>query len=405
MFQYKDIAEKLDEYIYENLEEIVAISDWIAEHPELGHQEYEASRVLCEALEKENFTVGRPYAEHATAFNAFFKNGEGDAPTIGFLAQYDALPEVGHGCGHNMCGPISVLAARALKHVLEEKNIPAKIRVIGTPAEETTGEKVPMAKAGLFDDCDLVLMAHPESGSSFIGINSLAVDPYEFTFIGKSAHAAASPWEGKNALNGLQLFLHAVDMLRQHIRPEARMHGIITEGGAAPNIVPSKAAARLLIRAPWRGYLDEIVEKVFDCARGAAMATQTEVSWSKCGYSMDNVLPNPTGKRMLKEIMEKEVGEPINDHPSLTGSTDMGAISWRVPTLELLICVSEQEIAPHTADFAQACRGDRAKSALCKAARGLARAGLKTILDETLRKKMKEDLEEQKRLQLQEFNK
>ncbi len=400
MSQYEDLALKMDEYICKNLDELGTLSDWIAEHPELSHEEYETSKVLCEALEKENFTIERPYAGYDTGFNAFFKNRGDDVPTVGLLAQYDALPEVGHGCGHNMCGAISVLAARALKHVLEKENIPAQIRVIGTPAEETTGEKVPMAKAGLFDDCDLVLMAHPETGSSFIGFNSLAVDPFEFTFAGKSAHAAASPWEGKNALNGLQLFLHGIDMLRQHVRPEVRMHGIVTEGGSAPNIVPSKAAARLLLRAPWRTYLNEVVEQVFDCARGAAIATQTEVSWSKCGYSMDNMLPNPTGKNMLKKIMEEEVGEPINDYPSLTGSTDMGAISWRLPTLELLICVSEQEIAPHTVDFGRACRGGKARSALSKAARGLARASLKTILDETLRIRMKEDYEKQKHIQL-----
>lgn len=399
MQRYEEIARRLDEHAEARLEDAGRLSDRIWERPELGLQEFETSRVLCEALEGAGYSVERPYAGYQTAFNARYERGAGVRPTIGLLAQYDALPEVGHGCGHNMCGAISVLAARALKEVMEEFDIPGVIRVIGTPAEETTGEKVPMAEAGLFDDCDLVTMAHPETGKTFVDFNSLAVDPYDITFTGKAAHAAAAPWEGRNALNGMQLFFHALDMLRQHVRPEVRIHGIMTEGGVAANIVPSRATARVLFRAPWRKYLDEVTKLGLDCARGAAIATQTEATWKTSGHRMDNLLRNRVAESMLEEIMENEIGEPVDREPTLTGSTDMGAISWRRPTMELLISISDTAIAPHTVEFANAAHGPRVLKPLGKAARGLARAALKTLLDADLRRRMNVELEHQKSVQ------
>jgi amidohydrolase len=291
---------------------------------------------------------------------------------------------------------MSILAAGALKEVLESENLSGVVRVIGTPAEETTGEKVPMAAAGLFDDCSFVMMAHPSSASSYVWFDSLAADPYEFTFSGKAAHAAAAPWEGRNALNGLQLFYHAVDMLRQHVRPEVRMHGIVVEGGAAPNIVPSKASARFLLRAPWRNYLNALEEQVFDCARGAALATGTKVEWRLFGNRMDNMLRLKSAETMMMHIMRDELGEPINENPQLTGSTDMGAISWRIPTIELQIKISDTEIPPHTVEFQRAARGKNTAGPMGKAAKGLARMGLTVLLDEGLRRSMREEMEQRK---------
>lgn len=391
MNAYDEIARDIDQYIAEHLKEACDLSDWIWTHPELGLEEHKASEALSNALRKTGFQVEHPYAGYPTAFNAEYIN-QSDSPTVCYLAQYDALPEIGHGCGHNMCGAISVLAAGALRSVMEKRHIRGRVRVVGTPAEETTGEKVPMTEAGLFNGCDLVTMAHAETGKTFIDFESLAVDPFDFTFTGAAAHAAASPWDGRNALNGLQLFFHAIDMLRQHIRPEARIHGIVTEGGTAPNIVPARATARVLIRAPWRTQLNSITEKVLDCARGAALATQTEVTWRTAGNQMDNLLRNKTAESMLQEIMEDEIGEPTNNAPALSGSTDMGAISWRCPTTELMISISDTFIAPHTVEFADASRGTKAWIALEKAARGIARAGLRTLLDEDLRQRMKEDI-------------
>ena len=396
---YEKLGRKADALIEDNLAEIGRLSDRIAEHPELSNQEYETSTALSGALEKSGFSVEHPYAGYATGFNARYEHILGSAKpiVIGLLAQYDALPEVGHGCGHNMCGPISILAAGALKEILETERLSGVVRVIGTPAEETTGEKVPMAAAGLFDDCSFITMAHATTGSSYVWFNSLAADPYEFTFTGKAAHAAAAPWEGNNALNGLQLFYHAIDMLRQHVRPEVRLHGIITEGGSAPNIVPSRASAHFLLRAPWRNYLNVLKEQVYDCARGAALATGTKVEWKMFGNSMDNMLRNTIAEKTMASIMQDELQEPINENPTLTGSTDMGAISWRIPTIELQIKVSDKEIPPHTLEFAQATRGANALVPMGKAAKGLARMGLRVLLDEGFRSSMHEEMEQRKR--------
>lgn len=407
MGKYEDAGKTCDAYAERFLDEIGELSDRIWEQPELGNQEYKTASALCAALEKIGFDVERPYAGLATAFNARYEHragGTADAAgtaakpvVIGLLAQYDALPEVGHGCGHNMCGPMSILAAGALKAALEAHDIPGVLRVIGTPAEETSGEKVPMSAAGLFDDCSIVMMAHPSSADSLVWFSSLAVDPYEFSFLGRAAHAAAAPWEGRNALNGLQLFYHAVDMLRQHVRPEARMHGIVIEGGSAPNIVPSKASTRFLVRAPGRNYLNQLKEQVFDCARGAALATGTQVEWKLFGNSMDNMLRIKAAEDMLTHIMQDELGETISENPTLSGSTDMGAISWRVPTLELQIKVSDEEIPPHTLAFAKAAYGPGARPPLARAAKGLARMSLKVLLDENFRKTMREELERRKK--------
>ena len=178
------------------------------------------------------------------------------------------------------------------------------------------------------------------------------------------------------------------------------MHGIIIESGSAPNIVPSRAVAHFLLRAPWRIYLNELLEHVFDCARGAALATGTKVEWRKFGNSMANMLRNKAAETMLKTIMENEVGEPINDNPTLTGSTDMGAISWRVPTIELQINVSDTEIPPHTVEFSKAARGPNAWKPMEKAAKGLARMGLRVILDGNFRRSMYEEMEQRKRSML-----
>ncbi|SLM18514.1 Amidohydrolase [uncultured spirochete] len=396
---YGKLGGKTDAWIEGHLAEYGRLSDQIATHPELSNQEYETSAALCRALEAIGFSVEHPYAGYATGFNARYEHivGSSRPVVVGLLAQYDALPEVGHGCGHNMCGPMSNLAAGALKDVLEAGNISGVVRVIGTPAEETTGEKVPMAAAGLFDDCSFVMMAHPTTASSFVWFNSLAADPYEFTFMGKAAHAAAAPWDGVNALNGLQLFFHAVDMLRQHVRPEVRLHGIVVEGGSAPNIVPSRASAHFLLRAPWRNYLNVVKEQVFNCARGAAIATGTTVEWKMFGNAMDNMLRNTIAENTMTHILQDELAEPINSNPTLTGSTDMGAISWRVPTIELQIKVSDKEIPPHTVEFAQAARGPGALSPMAKAAKGLARMGLRVLLDEPFRRTVHEELDQRKK--------
>ena len=200
---------------------------------------------------------------------------------------------------------------------------------MGTPAEETNGAKVEMAEKGVFDGCDFAIMIHSHCGKTIVKYRSLAMDAIEFTFKGKTSHAAAAPWEGINALNGLQLFFHAIDMLRQHVKPDVRMHGIYYEGGTAPNIVPERAKGRFYFRAPKRAYLDQIIEKVCDCARGAALATGTEVTWRNFEASFKDMLPNQAAEELLEVCSQNSAFRHGNR--GIHGSSDVGDVSYKCP--------------------------------------------------------------------------
>jgi amidohydrolase len=309
---------------------------------------------------------------------------------VAFLVEYDALPELGHACGHNLHGAMSLLAGQALAESLPE--IKAEIRIIGTPAEETIGAKLPMAQAGIFDDVDLALMIHTNGGFTSASYRSLAVTGYEFIFQGQSAHASSAPWEGHNALNGLQLFFHALDMLRQHLRPEIQIHGFIKNGGSAPNIVPEKASAIFYFRAPGMEQLQEQLPKIFNCARGAALATSTEVSWNLATSTYRDMLPNKTAEDQMTEILTS-LGYEVKNSYTPNGSSDVGEVSWCCPTVQSLLDVSSgQSIPAHTREFAAlVASGDKAHRGLINGAKALAMLGCRVIFDQNLRTNIKKD--------------
>lgn len=381
------LEQRIDAYIAERIEEYGALSDWMAANPELGGQEFEASSMMADKLRGLGFEVEYPYLGIPTAFNAV--RGRGKGPVAVFLVEYDALPEIGHACGHNLHGAVSLLAGAALAESLGGDG--AEIRIVGTPAEETDGAKVAMAKAGVFDDADIALMFHINGGFSSPSYRSLAICCYEFSFHGKPAHASSAPWKGRNALYGVQLFMTALDMLRQHTRPEFQIHGIITDGGAAPNIVPEKASALFYFRAPWKKYLYEEMERVFDCARGAALATGTEASWAPREAAFDNMLPNPAAEEELGKILAG-LGVPFRFHYETDGSSDVGNVSWRCPALQgELDIAGGKTIIHHTREFAEAVSGGPAtRLCLSDGARALARMGLRVVCDEKLRAAIKE---------------
>ena len=380
---YPVLADRLDERIADRAVDAIALSEDLAAHPEISGEEHESSRKIVALLEGAGFSLTYPYADLETAFRA---TRGGGGPRVALLVEYDALPELGHGCGHNLHGAMSVLAALGLADLIDD--VGGTLDVVGTPAEETDGAKCSMADKGLFDGYDLALMIHSGSQTSMAAFRSLAMDGYRFTFRGKAAHAAASPWEGRNALNGLQLLFHAVDMLRQHCRPEARLHGVIDIGGRAPNIVPEKALCRFELRAPTRGYLDDLRERVFDCARGAALATATEVSWEKFESSFDEMVPNEVGEALIEELFE-ELSIPFTAPAEPAGSTDMGNVSRRCPALHPILAITPQACPLHTREFARAVVGPQAHRALLAGGRILGRAVLKTLLDSSLREAMR----------------
>lgn len=289
---------------FENIKDkLIKISNQLYENPELGDQEFESMKLLVEYLRSHNFEVETGIVDRPTAFRAEFSS-EKPGPTVAFLAEYDALPGIGHGCGHNLIATMAVGAGVVLsKHVQE---IGGKVVVLGTPAEETNGAKVPMAEQGTFDDIDVAMMVHPADVSSESG-PMLAMDALQFDYTGKASHAAASPEEGINALDAVIQLFNGINALREHVSSDVRMHGIITEGGQAANVVPEKAVAQFYIRANERKVVDEVVQKVRNIADGAALMTGASVAISNYELSYDNMVTN----NVLSDVFTKNLKRTV----------------------------------------------------------------------------------------------
>lgn len=388
---YERLLSKVEKTIDNCSDEAITLSDYLANHPEVSEHEFQSSKKHAELLSCHGFEVEYPFLGIPTAFCATKSNGEG--AKVALLVEYDALPEIGHACGHCLHGAMSTLAAIGLASVFDE--VKGELRVIGTPAEETNGAKVTMAKQGVFDDLDLAIMIHSSGNKSYVKYKSLAMDAIEFSYKGKPAHAASAPWEGRNALNGVQLFFHAIDMLRQHVKPEVRMHGIIYKGGDAPNIVPEMAICRFYFRAPTRAYLDYLVDRVRRIALGAAMASETEVTMKNFEFSFDNMIENKTAEEKMAEIM-KELGIELSEPEGYEGSSDMGNVSYRCPALQPKLAISDVPLVTHSREFADAVVTPRAHEALILGSKALARIALAVYLDEDLRSAIKEDFKKAK---------
>lgn len=358
---------------------LVGISQAIHALPETGGNEVFASGLLCKELEAVGFSVQPGYFGIPTAFRAVFP-GRAARPAVALLAEYDALPEIGHGCGHNIIGAAAVGAALALVSIMAE--IEGVLYVYGTPAEETNGAKVPLVKGGAFKDIDAALMVHP-SGSTVLNAPSLAMDALEFNFHGRTAHAAAAPQEALNALDGVILTFNAINALREHVHSDVRIHGIITSGGVVPNLVPEEAVARFYVRAGTRRRLNQVVKRVTDCARGAALATGTNLTVKNFEYSFDEMRTNS----VLAEVMQDNLialGEDIMDCGKGLGSLDMGNVSQVVPAIHPYIAIGPPSLVSHTREFAQAAGGPGAVRGLIVGAKALAATALDIFLDPAL---------------------
>ena len=387
MNNYEILKNHINQVIGQERNALIALNDDLADHPELSGQEYESSRKMVELLRERGYEVEYPFAGFDTAFRAVYGENK-HRHKIVIMAEYDALPEIGHACGHCLSGAISLLAGISVKDLQEE--LDADIHIIGTPNEECAGAKCTMVKNGVFSGYDMAMMLHLYDGNLLMP-KLQALDSYMYYFYGKAVHASSMPWEGNNALNGAQLMFHAVDMLRQHVTPDVRMHGVFRNGGKAPNIVPEEASAEFYIRALDRTYLNELTRKVDDCARGAAIATQT--SWKKVATAepFDNLLPNETGLEALKEVYE-ELNLPLNaDSEKIFGSSDAGNVSFACPTFHPCLQVVNKGVAIHTRAFADAMKSKRAHQALEQGAKVIAYQIAKIFGDANKVQKMLED--------------
>lgn len=344
----ENVDRLLKEPLARHLPGVLKLNDDLAANPEISTQEFRTSQKIVDLLRSQGLEVEYPYAGEPTGFKAVIQGKAGPGPKIAILTEYDALPGVGHGCGHCASGSISVLSGLAVHELASQFG--GQVDLIGTPDEEATGGKVRMAQQGAFVGYDLAVMMHMASVNA-PAIPFLALDSLRFEFRGKPAHAAAMPWEGRNALNALQLLFHASDMMRQHVKPDVRIHGMITKGGDAPNIVPEFASADFYTRSSRRSELDDVSEWLRECARAAAMATRTEVQISNYAPSMKDLPRNRAGEAALVSLY-KYYGHELADESTLPqGSSDIGEVGGYCATFHPIIKVKEN-IALHTSEFA-----------------------------------------------------
>ncbi|KAB7671221.1 M20 family metallopeptidase [Bacillus sp. B1-b2] len=367
------------------------ISIYIGENPELGHEEYKASKILSDTLKKHDFQVDMGTCDLATAFRAVYDSGK-EGPTIGFMAEYDALPELGHACGHNLIGTMSIAAAIGLSKALEETG--GRVIVYGTPAEETKGGKVTMAENGIFEELDVAMMVHPLDNYVKSG-SSLAMDAIQFEFFGKAAHAAASPHHGINALDAVLQTFNSINALRQHVTSDTRIHGIIKEGGTAANIVPDYAVAQFYVRGAKREYVNELVKKVIQCAEGAALQTGATLKTSNYEFSYDDMITNET----LSEVFSKQLvslgvaAEDILEQKDGTGSLDMGNVSQVVPSIHPYVKICNEEYACHTHEFREAAMSEQGRDAMILGAKSMALTGYEILTNKELLINIKEEFQ------------
>lgn len=381
------MKEKIIEKISGELEDLFAISRFLYDNPELGSEEHKAEKILTDYLTRNGFTVEHGVYELDTAFRATYDSGKPGA-VIGFFCEYDALPEMGHGCGHDLIASMSLGAAIGLKSALNETG--GKIIVFGTPAEETNGAKCRFAERGAFDGITAALMAHPNAVSEESG-TSMALHALEFEFFGKTAHAAAAPEKGINALDAVILLYNGINAIRQHLTSDVRIHGIISSGGTAPNVVPDYAAAKFYIRAANKENHEVAIRKVRDCAHGAEMMTGAKVKITKFENAYDNMRTNRTLSdaftKNLRAAGEKLINPPSNG----IGSIDMGNVSQVAPAIHAWIGMGNPDLIIHSKEFADFTMTDKGKETLFRGACALAATGYDIITSEELQKKIKEE--------------
>ena len=350
-------------------DELEALSRRIHDHPELGYQEKQAAGWLTEFLAAKGFKVESGVAGVETAFRATIETGDG--PTIAILCEYDALPGIGHACGHNVIAASGAGAGAAL--ALSKSRLPkGRVQVIGTPAEEGGGGKNRLIKGGVFKDVDCAMMIHGFD-RTILHQDLLGIVRGTFEFHGKASHASADPWEGINALDGCIAMFNAVAMLRQQVRPDCRIHGIITNGGAAANIIPEYAAAVFYVRAPRIDVMWGLYQRVVACAEGAAKATGAAVTVTQ---GTDNVYEPMKRNQTLLDLFAANMtavglaeGPPVLDR---LGSSDVGNVSQVIPTIQPMIGIAPLGTAIHTREFADAAVTPLARAGLLAAAKTMA---------------------------------
>ena len=366
--------------------QITHVAATIAAHPEPGNQEFFAADLLTGILAARGFRVVRPLCDLPTAFRAEMSGGSG--PRVALLAEYDALPGLGHACGHNLIAAASLGAALGLVDVIKE--LGGTIVVLGTPAEETCGAKVVLVQQGVFNNLDAALMFHP-GDTNVVEVSTMALDALAFVFEGRAAHAASSPEEGVNALEAVIQFFNHINSLRPYLKDGGSAYGIITEGGISPNIIPERAVACFYLRARTRQGLNQIVQQVEKCAAAVATATGCRYHYYNYEPSYEPMLTNRVLAAAWRENL-RTMGIVDNGASGAgRGSLDMGNVSQVVPAIHPYLSLGSGKLVPHSHQFARAAKGEAGRRLVVLAARALAWTAADVMLDGELLRRMQEE--------------
>ena len=370
-------------------DELVELSNYIWHNPELGYKEYKACKVLADTLEKEGFQLTRKAAGLDTAFVAV-KEGAKEGPCIALMAEYDALPEIGHACGHNLFSVSAVGAALGLSKVIDETG--GTIMVIGTPAEEGTvpdaGGKIIMLEEGIFDNVDIAMICHAE-GRTIVERQLVASAVVKAVFTGKAAHAGGSPHEGINALSAGILTINNINALRQHFLPRVVVNTIITEGGVTQNTIPDKCVLEMSVRADKREVLADVMEVINNCVKAGAIATGCSYEISSPKKTYENLISNHNLALAFKEALDI-LGEPSIPTEATNYGWDAGNVSHVCPTIAPYIKIGKEELVGHTDEFREASNSEEGYSGMLIGAKAMAITSISYIIDEDLRQKVEE---------------
>jgi amidohydrolase len=380
----KDVAAAVDGMRADLLE----LSHAIHQEPELALEEFKAAKRLSDAVASHDLAVQREAFGVKTAYASEF--GKEKGPVIAVLSEYDALPGVGHACGHNIIATAGLGAAMALAKL--GAKLPGRVRYLGTPAEERIGGKELMAREGAFEGVDAAMMIHP-ANIDLVAMPCIAVSEVDVIYFGKAAHASAMPYRGLNALDAVVSAYQSIAQLRQHIRQTERIHGIITDGGMAPNIVPERAACRFYVRARDMHELATLKKRVQLCFEAAALSTgcKLETNWVSDYLDLKTNWPMAGAFEKNFEALGRELTPLSSVPPGFAGSTDMGNVSHRVPSIHPMIGVAPTHVIIHNAEFARWAASNKGDAAVIDGAKSLAHTALDLMCDDGLMERVRAD--------------
>ncbi|MBO0428585.1 M20 family metallopeptidase [Vagococcus fluvialis] len=375
--------------IESNIEAYMELVQTMYDNPEIGNEEFETMKLLVDYLDKVGFKTTSGYVV-PTGFLGEYDTGK-EGPTIAVMCEYDALPEVGHGCGHNLIAGIGVATGEAVKEIIDQFG--GKLLVVGTPAEENFGGKVSMSEAGVFDEVDVALMVHPGSKNG-VGGRSTALNPIKFEFFGTNAHAC-KPQQGASALDAVVMSYLQINLLRQFVNQNTFIHGVIKEGGEAANVIPAYASLEYYFRAPTMSYAKEVTEKAIQAVDAICKANNVtyKTSTYECPYE-DTVINYKLADILTEKYTELGVENIYPVEEIAGGSTDVGAVSYRCPTIQGNIKICGEEVSGHTVEMAQATISKDGEKGLIKASQGLALTILELLENPTLLAEVKQEFKE-----------